>query len=191
MIGYSPVYPQPFLVGLPLLALVLILLRRRRTGPLYLLGVGLFGFYLIGIVNLVFFPILLPPNWPEGVTLEGAQRTFSHVNLIPFYYGDMFTLNFRTIIYEIAGNFLLTVPFGFGLPFLARLQAKRMPWLALGVGLTFEITQLALALILGSYARSVDINDVLLNAAGVLFGYGFWRLLTRFSRAKPLHLSNS
>jgi glycopeptide antibiotics resistance protein len=39
------------------------------------------------------------------------------------------------------------------------------------VGLGIEASQLAISLLLGVCYRSVDINDVLLNACGVLVGY--------------------
>ncbi|MDO9302332.1 MAG: VanZ family protein, partial [Anaerolineales bacterium] len=79
---------------------------------------------------------------------------------------------FRSI-YE---NILLTIPFGFGISFIARINPKKIAWLALSVGLSFEIVQLVTVLIVRVSFRAVDINDVILNATGVLFGYGFFKI---------------
>ena len=38
-----------------------------------------------------------------------------------------------------------------------------------------ETAQLGVSLLIGAAYRSVDINDVLLNAAGVLLGYALFR----------------
>ena len=68
------------------------------------------------------------------------------------------------------------MPFGFGISFLARLKPKDFLWLAILVGLVFEGTQLVISFIFRSGFRAVDINDVILNAAGVWLGYGLFRI---------------
>jgi glycopeptide antibiotics resistance protein len=97
------------------------------------------------------------------------------VNLVPFNYGHLFDLHLNVIFLEIFGNILLTVPFGFGIPFLARFKPKNFPWLAIGSGLAIETAQLGFCLLLGANYRTVDINDVLLNATGALLGYTLFR----------------
>ena len=67
------------------------------------------------------------------------------------------------------------MPFGFGIHFLARIKPKNMPWLALALGVGFELSQLILSLAFRSGFRAVDINDAIFNAAGALLGYAvFW-----------------
>jgi glycopeptide antibiotics resistance protein len=61
-----------------------------------------------------------------------------------------------------------------------QVKGRQLPWLALAVGFSTELTQLATCLILGVNYRSVDINDTLLNALGVLIGYGIFRGLAIF-----------
>jgi glycopeptide antibiotics resistance protein len=77
---------------------------------------------------------------------------------------------------EIAGNIILTVPFGFGINFLARLNPKNALWLALTIGLGFELSQLIISLVFRSGFRTVDINDAILNTFGVLIGYSLFRI---------------
>lgn len=73
-------------------------------------------------------------------------------------------------------NILLTVPFGFGISFLVRLKPKDFLWLGILVGFALEFTQFIISLAFRSPFRSVDINDVILNAIGVWLGYLFFRI---------------
>ncbi len=77
---------------------------------------------------------------------------------------------------------LLTVPFGFGICFLTSLRGKRLFTLALLTGLALEGVQLFIGLAAGYYYHSVDINDVLLNALGVLVGSGLFRMANKVIR---------
>jgi glycopeptide antibiotics resistance protein len=79
---------------------------------------------------------------------------------------------------DFANNILLTIPFGLGIIFVSRLRPRDFLWLPLAVGFGIETAQLAISIILGYPYRVVDINDALLNAAGVLIGYGLFRIFT-------------
>ena len=107
------------------------------------------------------------------------RQTISHiisqVNLIPFDFGGLFTLHPTVIWHELGGNILLTVPFGLGFTFLVRIRARMIPLLAVTVGLAIETAQLLVSIAIRSAYRGVDINDVLLNAVGVLIGFGIFR----------------
>jgi glycopeptide antibiotics resistance protein len=72
--------------------------------------------------------------------------------------------------------------------FIARLKARDFLWLALTVGLSIELAQLAVSLVIGGAYRGVDINDVLLNAAGVLIGFACFRLFKMLVGAATKHL---
>ncbi|NOT04494.1 MAG: VanZ family protein [Anaerolineales bacterium] len=122
---------------------------------------------MMAVVSVIVFPFYIPENFSKfGNKLS--------INLMPFDFGGCFddlpALCFRSI-YE---NILLTVPFGFGVSFITRINPKRIAWLAISVGLVFEIAQLVIVLIFHASFRTVDINDVILNAAGVLLGYGIF-----------------
>ncbi len=76
------------------------------------------------------------------------------------------------------------------LPFLAPIPVRRIAWLALFTGLALEGAQLTLELlgVVSGYGHSIDINDVILNALGVLAGYGIFRLIARINFMKVLRL---
>jgi len=98
----------------------------------------------------------------------------SQVNLVPFYFGPYGTLagSFATMIL----NIILTIPFGFGVNFVASLRAKTFLWLVPVAGVGIEATQLVISLILKYPYRFIDINDVIMNSLGVLIGYIVFRI---------------
>ncbi len=163
-------------VGLLGLIALPVVLRFRQHGWLYWLTFALFYFYLLALIGLTLFPI------PILDGLESRQTTahiLSRINLIPFNFGKLFELHPNVVRHELAGNILLTIPFGLLLPFLVRVTGRAALWLALAVGLGIETAQLLVSLAIGAVYRAVDINDVLLNAVGVLLGYGLYKVITR------------
>ena len=92
---------------------------------------------------------------------------------------------------NIVDSILLTMPFGFGVSFIAQIKAGNIPWLALTVGLVFEAIQLAISLIFKSLFRVIDINDLLLNTIGVLLGYGVFMVFARAYLAITRHLQGA
>jgi glycopeptide antibiotics resistance protein len=182
-------YPCPLFISLFTLAMVLLILWRRRHRPVYLFCFSLFFVYLLVALCVVFFPIRLPQNWPKDVTVQTALWTLSHINLNPFNYGNLFSMNASIIFWNLGGNILLTLPFGFGLPLLVPVSTRRIFWVALFAGLFFETTQLVIELsgLVSGYGHSIDINDVVLNAAGILLGYGLFRLFV--GSVKHKHIS--
>jgi glycopeptide antibiotics resistance protein len=138
-----------------------------------------FWIYLLLVVGVTLFPMPVSAGIFETSLRQSAADIFSQVNLIPLYYGHFHGVSFETILFrEIIANIVLTMPFGFGIHFIVHRRAKHIVWLALGVGLAIETTQLVLCLLLGSSYRGVDINDVLMNALGVLLGYAFFRVFS-------------
>ncbi|MEP7136210.1 MAG: VanZ family protein [Chloroflexota bacterium] len=122
---------------------------------------------MIGVVSLVAFP------FPIDIPTSNFKPD---INLSPFNFGycdsRMLLLCFQNL-YE---NILLTIPFGWGISFIARIKPRNIFWLALAVGFLFEFVQLIISLAIRSSFRIVDINDVMLNAAGVLIGYGLFQI---------------
>lgn len=159
-------------IALPLGLSGLVVFRRRKRGWLCGLGFALFWLYLMALVGLTLFPI------PVISERQTVSHILSRVNLILFNFGGLFELHPNVIRRELGGNILLTVPFGMGFPFLMRIRARTIPLLAISVGLVIETVQLSLSIAIGGAYRGVDINDVLLNAVGVLIGYGIFRAST-------------
>jgi glycopeptide antibiotics resistance protein len=106
------------------------------------------------------------------LTLEpsAASEPLTHSNLSPgASIGDYLAQPaFRDTVEQLGGNLLLGVPFGLLLPVLAP-RARglaRVGALTALVMLTVEVVQGALVI-----GRAFDIDDVILNTTGALFGY--------------------
>lgn len=163
-----------WLIGILILVLLLSILRRQKRSPSYLFFFSVFWMYLLALVSVTIFPIPLPD---AGMFLTKQQITFvlSHINFVPFKYLSDPYANPYVVFLEIVQNILLTIPFGFGVSFIAQFKARDFLWLAIAVGLAIEIAQLVISLSVGVY-RTVDITDVFLNAVGVLLGYCIFRI---------------
>jgi glycopeptide antibiotics resistance protein len=162
---YFDVYD--LLAGVGILVVLLVLLRRRKCSWSYLLFFTIFWAYLLAVVQVVIFPIAI------NTGSSGASIT-PGINLIPFYFGSCFTNMPGLCVRRILENIILTIPFGFGINFLARVKPRNMAWLAIAVGFGLEFSQLVISLAFRSGFRAVDINDVILNLTGVLLGYALF-----------------
>ncbi len=159
-----------FPLGIALLALALLVLRRRgHTWP-YLFCFALFWVYLQLALKETFFPLQINGTYVEVMRQEPLE---SHINLAPFFF--RYGLN-QYLLLGLLQNLLLTVPFGFGINFIQRVRLRKAVWLSLAVGLGIESAQLLLSLLLGYPYRVIDINDAILNLAGFWLGYGLFRL---------------
>jgi glycopeptide antibiotics resistance protein len=123
-------------------------------------------------LNVTFFPLAINGLYAETMRTV-PMRSF--INLAPFYIGTQHVIDSRDLV-DFANNILLTIPCGLGIIFVSRLRPRDFLWLPLAVGFGIEIAQLLISLILGYPYRVVDINDALLNAVGVLAGYGLFRI---------------
>lgn len=157
-------------LGILALMVALAILWRRQHNFAYLFFFALFWLYLLLGLDKVFFPIHING---EYVNVMRQSPLASQINLVPFYFGP-YPMSVGGFI-GLVNNIVLTVPFGFGLNFILRLRARSFIGLAFALGLSVELTQLMISLVLGYPYRTIDVNDVLMNAAGVLLGYGlFW-----------------
>jgi len=146
-------------------------MHRKGCSKIYILFNIIFCIYLIFAANEAFFPIYLSGDFADAMRRDSPNP---QVNLTPFYFG--LYPNYRLVLILSLENIILTVPFGFGLNFIARVKLIQIPLIALLLGLGLEGTQYLLSVLLGYSYRVVDINDVILNTIGVLFGYGLFRI---------------
>ena len=164
-----------WLIGMAILIVPLTLLRRR--GGFYLFFFSVFWVYLLVLVSVTVFP--MPLGMDGGFRFKSIWQQIGYMvrvnvlNLVPLYFNNCWDLP-RACAIGIQENILMTVPFGFGANFIARLRRRDFFWLAFGLGLVIECTQFAFDLILGGAYRSVDANDVLFNGLGVWIGYGLF-----------------
>ena len=158
-------------IGILISVIILVALSRRTRNLSFLFFLSIFEAYVLLAIDKIFFPIEINGLYVDVMRNEPLM---SQINLIPFYF-DQYGLT-PASFWGIVNNIILTMPFGFGLNFITHLRARNFVWLGLVLGFGFETTQLIISLVLRYPYRNIDINDVLLNAIGVLIGYGLFRI---------------
>ena len=111
-----------------------------------------------------------------------AKTGYEWANFIPFktlYYYLSLQEDAETGLQNIGGNIFLFIPYGFLLPllFTAARSLIRVVIIVLATSLFFELLQLLFAI--GNF----DVDDLVLNAAGGVCGYGLFLLFQRLRRA--------
>jgi glycopeptide antibiotics resistance protein len=150
---------------------------------------NVFAIYCIAVISVTIFPI--------DFNSDGRPRNMPSINLIPFvviindFEQSTFSYAFKLklLLRNIVGNFLLLLPLGLFLPVLwVKLRSFRRT-VALGalISVLIEATQYILAFLGLSIGRRTDIDDLILNTFGVMFGYAIYH--TVFVRLKLLSKS--
>ena len=166
----------PFLAGELALAVVWLVSRicvwvkRRKIDKKQEAKLLLMFINLAILVRIAFFPFFRQDGEVLPLIFD-AQKVFPlNVNLIPF--ANFFQYDTPGDIWlNILGNILLFVPTGAILPFVyKRLNTFGKVVLAgVGISVCIELLQLPF------YERATDINDVILNTAGCVLGYGVYQ----------------
>lgn len=152
----------------------------KKKNITYIFFFSILYLYLYFVIRTTQFPIYVDDVQREAF---GGQNVWKEMNYIPFKYG--FSLS---SLY----NIIMTIPLGFGIPFLVKSNIRKVFLIALCTTLLIEAGQLISALYAGYTFRYVDINDVILNILGALIGYlVFFKTFRRFYKylLKKLNIS--
>ena len=137
-------------------------INRHKKEIRVLCGI-LFGVYIVLLVYFLFFAELL------GRT--DMNRTY-HYNLVLFKEIKRFIiyrkqLGMTAVIMNLVGNIVIFMPFGFLLPAMHRSLRRfwRVTLFSFELSLAVELLQLV------TKVGSCDVDDMLLNTVGGMFGY--------------------
>ena len=134
---------------------------KKGTVWKYIAG-AIFSTYLFCVASVTILPIHLNSTMRE-VFSESGWRITDCIVLIPFHDG---------ISKDDLLNVLMTIPFGFMLPFVKKRATWKTALIAGAVlGTTIELLQLLLAAIQGFSFRYVDVADVICNTVGTMIGW--------------------
>lgn len=93
--------------------IIILTISSIRTRNLYhTICATIFGIYLLFLIQNTFFPLHISGGFAD---MMRAGSFMAGVNLIPFNFSPF--SEFSSVIRELALNFALLVPFGFGLSF--------------------------------------------------------------------------
>lgn len=145
----------------------------------------LFLLYLIALTYFTFFAEALGRG-----ELPGGNAA-ARFNLIPFREIQRFwiyreRLGMAAFVLNVFGNIVAFMPGGFLLPAISRRCRKWPGVMAVGFCISFMIECTQLLFRVGSF----DVDDLLLNVLGVLFGFflnrvvQYWRILKKRAREK-------
>lgn len=131
----------------------------------------LFVCYLTGLINLILVPanlwMCIWANVFVGYSHSEIVFFSGDFNLVPTVFkwitGEL-TIG-RWVLKMLVYNFLMFVPFGFFLPFVSEKNNNRSIWkVAVIVPIIVEVIQPVVG-------RSFDVDDLILNFAGIIVGY--------------------
>ncbi len=126
--------------------------------------------YILFVLSLTLFPIPIQ----KELIMQMQSDQFLKNNYIPFS-----NMNDQTMITQIGGNILLTLPMGFYIPFLIRkiISYPKIASYGFFIAMTIELLQFTISMLIGVTYRVTDIDDVILNTLGVVVGYLFFRMM--------------
>ena len=161
------------LVASPFYIIIRILLRIRNHSFNWLRELWSFAFFIFAVAILS--QTILPSS---GFHLH-IER-YRSVNLIPFqtinnYLGELGGPLHTIAFYNLLGNIVLFIPFGFFIPSIWKSFNSwwKMFIVAISLPVFIEGTQYFIG-------RSVDIDDIILNSFSILIGYGIFMLIVLF-----------
>lgn len=132
------------------------------------------------VVRFTFCPFGKVDGQIQPLLFDSSKIFPFWLNLMPFVYLFDYP-ELKDALLNLIGNVAMFIPLGIVWPSVFSKLDTHWKVIAAGMGasLCIEILQLPF------FARSSDIDDVILNSTGYLIGYGIW-LLVRKSRKQKL-----
>lgn len=128
---------------------------------------------VVASITLSFSP---PSLW--RVDPKSTSWVIGNINWVPFesarniFHNAVSANNMKEFFRVVGGNFALLIPLGILVPLInPRFRLGRMAVLSLAVPICIEGIQLLNNILMGAVLRSVEVEDVLLNATGCFFAY--------------------
>ena len=149
-----------------------ICFRRNRFSLKRELQLLLVYVCIVVVVRFTFFPFGTVDGAVQPLEFDVANAFPPRINWVPFVYLFDYPV-FREALINLIGNTAMFIPLGIVWPAVFRELDTHTKAIAAGVGtsLLIEILQLPF------YVRCSDIDDLILNSAGYLLGYGIYLLV--------------
>lgn len=175
IIGYVINMIPYMIITVPIYLIIrFILLNKNKSKVNWYREIALFIFVLF-IVGLSSQTII--PKFENGVNGFSIVKSGIHeTNLIPFKvivetYNEVFVNGyFNYFLINFLGNIIMFMPIGFFIPLLWNVSNKKVVIIGFCSSLFIEICQLFLT-------RGTDVDDLILNTLGVVFGLLCYKLL--------------
>ncbi len=142
----------------------------------------IFILYMTTLIGATMFPVIID-NSMTAASSDPSDR----IKLIPFMTiaEELTETSAFNAFVQIAGNIVMTVPFGLLFALLYPIKHKYICIIAAAaLPLWIELTQLILDIITGTWYRTFDVDDIILNFSGIMLGFLIYRLLPEKIRRK-------
>lgn len=132
---------------------------------------------LVVVVRLTFFPFSKVGGKVQPLLFDAANILPFRLNFVPFVNLMDYEVR-REALLNVIGNSFMFLPMGIVFPIVYRKLNTHWKVIAAGVGtsLSIEILQLLF------FDRVTDIDDLILNSAGYLLGYGIYLLIQKVKK---------
>ncbi|HLD22055.1 MAG TPA: VanZ family protein [Patescibacteria group bacterium] len=165
-----------YIISIPLCIIFLIFEILKKTSWKTIFFHSLVFFYCVAVISIVIFPLPFQKELIE----DSKAESFLHNNFIPFRsIIDIASNNSLFIsMKQIVGNTILLLPFGFFTPFIwhSLHQFRKAFFVGLFTSTGIEIIQFCISFILGFTYKITDVDDIILNTVGFIFGYFFYKM---------------
>ena len=132
---------------------------------------------IIVVARFTFFPFSKVNGQVQPLIFDAARAFPPRINLLPFIYMTDYPTR-REILLNLIGNTAMFIPLGIVWPAVfpqLNTHGKRIA-AGFGCSLVIEILQLPF------FERYTDLDDLILNTAGFLMGYGIWLLVKKLKK---------
>ena len=132
---------------------------------------------LLVIVRFTFYPFSKVDGQVQPLIFETNTAYPFRVNLVPFV-NMMDYDSVSDLLLNLIGNFAMFIPTGVMTPMIykSRNNLKKVLTTGFLISLCIELIQLPFAV------RASDVDDLILNTAGVLVGYGLYAIVRQIRR---------
>lgn len=136
---------------------------------------------IVVVVRFTFCPFGKVDGQIQPLLFDSSKIFPFWLNLVPFVYLFDYP-NLKDALVNLIGNMAMFIPLGIVWPAVFPKLDTHWKVIAAGVGasLCIEVLQLPF------FGRSSDIDDLILNSAGYLAGYGIWLLWKKLTRKKKM-----
>ena len=135
---------------------------------------------IVVVVRFTFCPFGMINGKIQPLLFDYQKILPFWVNLKPFVYLFDYP-SLREALLNLIGNTAMFVPLGIVWPAVFKKLNTHSKIIAAGIGVTLTIELLQLPF----YDRATDIDDLILNSAGYLIGYGIYLLIMRLRKNTP------
>lgn len=134
---------------------------------------------IIVVVRFTFCPFGKVDGKIQPLLFDKEKMLPFWLNFVPFFHWfDYPTM--KEVLLNLIGNTTMFIPLGIVWPTVFKKLDTHGKVIAAGVGVTLTIEILQLPF----FGRATDIDDLILNSAGFLMGYGIYLLGKRLCRKK-------